>query len=91
MKSRKLIFSYFCWAVTMAMVLSADSPVAFAADMKPEDVVARHLDSIGTAEARAATKTRIVQGKLSSRFRWEAAVSCRARARWFPRDGNRSS
>ena len=37
-------------------------PVVFAADMKAEDVVARHLDSIGTAEARAAAKSRIVQG-----------------------------
>ncbi len=62
MKSRKLIFSHLCWAVTMAMVLSVDSPVVFAADMKAEDVVSRHLDSIGTAEARAAAKTRIVQG-----------------------------
>ena len=62
MKSRKLIFSHLRWAVIMAMVLSVDSPVGFAADMKAEDVVAGHLDSIGTAEARAAAKTRIVQG-----------------------------
>jgi hypothetical protein len=33
-----------------------------ASDMKPEDIVAHHLDSIGTAEARAAAKTRIIQG-----------------------------
>ena len=32
-----------------------------AADMKPEDLVAKHLDSIGTADVRAA-KSRIVQG-----------------------------
>ncbi|MFZ0939596.1 MAG: hypothetical protein WAN63_09220 [Candidatus Sulfotelmatobacter sp.] len=37
---------------------------AHAADMKPEDIVAKHLDSIGTAEARAAIKSRAVQGTL---------------------------
>lgn len=30
--------------------------------MKPEDLVARHLDSVGSKEARAAAKTRVVQG-----------------------------
>jgi hypothetical protein len=37
---------------------------AHAADMKPEEVIAQHLDSIGTAQARAAVKSRAVQGKL---------------------------
>lgn len=32
--------------------------------MKPEEIVAKHLDSIGTAEARAAIKSRAVQGAL---------------------------
>src|SRR5277367_5559925 len=41
------------------------SPLTHAADMKPEDLVAKHLDSIGTAEARAAVKSRVVQGKLT--------------------------
>lgn len=40
---------------------------AQAADMKPEEVVAKHLDSIGTADSRAAVKSRAVQGTL--RFR----------------------
>jgi hypothetical protein len=35
-----------------------------AADTKPEDIIAKHLDSIGTAEARAAIKSRAVQGTL---------------------------
>jgi hypothetical protein len=30
--------------------------------MKPEDLVARHLDALGSKEARAAAKTRVVQG-----------------------------
>jgi hypothetical protein len=32
------------------------------ASMKPEELVARHLDSVGSKEARAAAKTRVVQG-----------------------------
>src|SRR5262249_16123852 len=41
-----------------------------AADAKPEEVVARHLESIGSAEARAAIKNRVVQG--NARFRLSA-------------------
>jgi len=41
------------------------SGVAAADDTKPEDIVAKHLDSIGTAEARAAVKSRGIQGSLS--------------------------
>ncbi|HSS97323.1 MAG TPA: hypothetical protein VLK33_09845 [Terriglobales bacterium] len=38
-----------------------------ASDMKPEEVVAKHLDSIGTPAARAAIKNRVVQG--SAKFK----------------------
>jgi len=48
-------------AVT-TLLLSIDPFPVRAADMKPDELVIRHLDAIGTAEARAATKTRIVQG-----------------------------
>lgn len=34
----------------------------FAAELKPEDLIAKHLDSIGTAEARKSVKSRVVQG-----------------------------
>jgi hypothetical protein len=37
---------------------------AHAAESKPEEIVAKHLDSIGTPEARAAVKSRAVQGNL---------------------------
>jgi hypothetical protein len=33
--------------------------------MKPEDIVAKHLDSIGTAQARAAAKSRVVEGSVT--------------------------
>ena len=38
--------------------------VAAAADIKSEDIVGKHLDSIGTPEARAAVKSRALQGTL---------------------------
>jgi hypothetical protein len=46
----------------LALFLTAASSVLSGAEMKPEDVIARHLDSVGTIEARSAAKTRIVQG-----------------------------
>ena len=37
-------------------------PVTAEQKMKPEELVAKHLDSIGTAEARAAARNRIING-----------------------------
>jgi len=48
--------------VTIITILAASSLVICAADMKPEDLVAKHLDSISPADVRAAAKSRIVQG-----------------------------
>ena len=45
-------------------LLLASYPGISVAGTKPEDVIAQHLDSIGTAEARAAVKSRAVQGTL---------------------------
>jgi len=46
------------------------SPVSFAGDkMTPEEVVAKHLESIGTAEARAAAQRRIILGTAQFNFR----------------------
>ncbi len=47
-----------------ALSLAVFFASARAAEMNPEEIVAKHLDSIGTAEARAAIKSRAVQGKL---------------------------
>jgi hypothetical protein len=54
-------------ALKVLLVLAPISllPLAHAADMKPEDLVAKHLDSLGTSDARAAVKSRAVQGKLT--------------------------
>jgi len=50
---------------SVLLLQASFSLVTHAADMKPEGLVAKHLDSIGTAEARAAVKSRVVQGKLT--------------------------
>jgi len=46
----------------LALSLAGFFVSAHAADLKPEEVVARNLDSIGTAAARAAVKSQVVQG-----------------------------
>jgi hypothetical protein len=68
MKSWTLIFTALRSRIAIAaLFLTATSSLMSGAEMKVEDVVARHLDSIGTTEARSATKTRLVQG--TSRFK----------------------
>ncbi len=53
----------FSVCLTLVLVASAQSPKAPKADkIKPEEVVARHLESIGTAKARAAVTSRIIAG-----------------------------
>jgi hypothetical protein len=48
----------------VCMLLACLSGIAAADDAKPEEIIAKHLDSIGTAEARAAVKSRGIQGTL---------------------------
>jgi hypothetical protein len=50
-------------------IFCLQSALLFATDLKPEDIVARHLDSFGTTEARAASKTRVVQGQAEFKIR----------------------
>ena len=49
--------------IVLSIVLSSIS--ASAADTKPEEVIARHLQSLGTPEARQNAKSRVVEGTLS--------------------------
>ncbi|MGA8309687.1 MAG: hypothetical protein WB755_06635 [Terriglobales bacterium] len=53
------------WLLTL--ILSAP-PLNRAADQNPEELVTRHLDSLGTAEARAANKSRVIQGSATFRM-----------------------
>lgn len=52
-----------CALLTIILSISA-----FPQKMKPEDILAKHLDSIGTAEARAANSSRVMIGTAEARF-----------------------
>jgi len=64
-KSAKLYSPVFL-SVLVCLTL-APGLLLHASDLKPEEVVAKHLDSIGTTAARAAIKNRVVQG--SAKFK----------------------
>jgi hypothetical protein len=49
-------------------VCSAMAATAVGQKLKPEEIVAKHLESIGSAEARAAAKTRMMVGDASVVF-----------------------
>ena len=64
---RKLSLTWLAFAVTTIPLVTSSS---FAIDkIKPEEVVARHLESIGTAKARASVTTRIISGNSLVIFR----------------------
>lgn len=49
-------------AIVGLLVASATPRLSVAEKLKPEDIVARHLESIGTAKVRESIKTRIFSG-----------------------------
>jgi len=54
--------------------LAGTSASAKDAGLKAEDLVAKHLASIGTSEVIAATKSRVVEGKVHFTFQSQSAV-----------------
>jgi len=63
MRTARLIErSLTTFSVCLALVLGASAQSPKAAKIKPEEIVARHLESIGTAKARVAVTTRIISG-----------------------------
>jgi hypothetical protein len=65
----KLAASLVLLSLSLIAPLSSVTRPVVADKMKPEEVVAKHLDSIGTAAARAAAKSRIIQGTTLATFR----------------------
>jgi hypothetical protein len=51
----------FLLAAASCFSLLGHPLLGWGAELKPEDVVARHLESIGTPEARAAAKSRVME------------------------------
>jgi hypothetical protein len=57
-------------AAVILLTITAASPSALAVQkMKPEDVVAKHLESIGAEETRASVSSRIINGTTTVTFR----------------------
>ncbi len=56
-------------AAAMMVSLYADAPSSASEKMTPEELVTRHLASIGTAKARASNNTRIIAGTSLVVFR----------------------
>lgn len=67
--------SYFWRFLSICAVSVALIGPAFAKSpkLKAEDVVARHLDALGTASSRAAVQTRAIEGR--SRMKFEAGAT----------------
>lgn len=65
----KKIFLIAVLLVSLLVLSSASSSPSVAEKMKAEEVVARHLESIGSAKARAAVTTRIISGTSQVIFR----------------------
>lgn len=54
---------------TALLILVTTTPLSAAEKLKPEEVVAKHLESIGTEQARAAAGSRVMRGPVVVTFR----------------------
>ena len=53
--------------VLLSVLALSASISLWAGDLKPEEIIAKHLDSIGTAQARQGVKSRVIQGGATYR------------------------
>lgn len=65
--------------VLLALVLFVFSVNSFSQKMKAEDVLSKHLDSIGTAEKRASVKSQIAVGNGTVKFVSQKNLSAEGR------------
>jgi hypothetical protein len=84
MHNRKHLLALFVIFITCYGTVMASSP----AKMTPEEVVAKHLASIGSADALAAAKTRIAVGRVKAITR-STSVREIAGVSQFASDGDR--
>lgn len=67
-RSRYRLFGVFAVAAFVVTALSLPFSSRAADKLKPEEIVAKNLESIGTAEARAKITNRIVGGSVTATF-----------------------
>ena len=68
----RVSFRALCLALIFSIAVGFSPTASSEQKMKVEDVVAKHLESVGTAEARAAIKNRIAVGTVVVSFRTPA-------------------
>ena len=69
-RSRKLILTLIVCATALGLLTPRAASVASADEkMRAEDVVARHLESVGTAAARGAVSNRVIVGMTKFSYR----------------------
>lgn len=70
------------WSLINLMLGTTSSAATILAKQKitSEEIIARHLDSIGSAEARAAAKTRVIAGTAVATFRGRGTGNVEGRA-----------
>jgi hypothetical protein len=66
-KLGKFITRTLFWTVCFLSALAAEATAQDGSKPKPEEIVAKHIGSIGAPEALAAAKTRMIQGKVQAR------------------------
>ena len=69
MKLQKISMPVVLILASLLIVCSAKQPTTLAQKLKPEEVVARHLESLGSSKARGAITTRIIAGTAQVIFR----------------------
>lgn len=69
------------WLLVLAAVSSSalDAAALSGEDIRPEEIIAKHLASIGADETRRSVKTRIIQGTVNVTFRAPALAQAAGR------------
>jgi hypothetical protein len=68
------------WLFAVVAALQGFAPPARAQKLKPEEIVARHLESVGAAETRASITSRLITGGAVATFRSPVAGQVVGRA-----------
>lgn len=66
MKNNPRTYKLSAIALLLVIAMTLAFPSLAADKMKPEEIIAKHLDSIGTAESRAAIKSRLIGGTVAA-------------------------
>ncbi len=67
-----------------AFLIFALPAASFSQKLTPEEILAKHLDSIGTATARAGNTSRIVVGNADVEFTSQKNLSAQGESCWLP-------